>query len=194
MLPAHTIRPQGDRGDRTFGFFSVRRHRTYPRDRQTSVAWVTSAKGVPGGAGESVTQRFGNPTIGKQRKSKQFKSARVVKTLPRTGVLLPTFLTSARWRTAHPRFCRFCRTPAAPDDWTRPGLFAPLVRVALDQPERRLHHDPDRGAEDLLHSRPSPLTVDFLAQQPAIMRAPSWPASASGTSSSAGARSTPKMA
>jgi hypothetical protein len=40
-------------------------------------------------------QRFGNPTIGKQRKSKQFKSARVVKTLPRTGVLLPTFLTSA---------------------------------------------------------------------------------------------------
>ncbi len=45
---------------------------------------------------QSVTQRFGNPTIGKQRKSKQFKSARVVKTLPRTGVLLPTFLTSAR--------------------------------------------------------------------------------------------------
>ena len=37
---------------------------------------------------QSVTQRFGNPTIGKQRKSKQFKSARVVKTLPRTGVLL----------------------------------------------------------------------------------------------------------
>ena len=35
---------------------------------------------------QSVTQRFGNPTIGKQRKSKQFKSARVVKTLPRTGV------------------------------------------------------------------------------------------------------------
>ncbi len=30
---------------------------------------------------QSVTQRFGNPTIGKQRKSKQFKSARVVKTL-----------------------------------------------------------------------------------------------------------------
>ena len=52
---------------------------------------------------QSVTQRFGNPTIGTQRKSKQFKSARVVKTLPRTGVLLPTFLTSARWRTAHPR-------------------------------------------------------------------------------------------
>ena len=43
-----------------------------------------------------VTQRFGNPTIEKQRKSKQFKSARAVKTLPRTGVLLPTFLTSAR--------------------------------------------------------------------------------------------------
>ena len=35
---------------------------------------------------QSVTRRFGNPTIGKQRKSKQFKSARVVKTLPRTGV------------------------------------------------------------------------------------------------------------
>ncbi len=114
-------------------------------------------------ATQSVTQRFGNPTIGKQRKSKQVKSARVVKTLPRTGVLLPTFLTSARWRTAQPRFCQFCRVPAAPDDGTRPGLFAPLVRVALDQPERRLHHDPDRGAEDLLHSRPSPLTVDFLA-------------------------------
>jgi hypothetical protein len=32
-------------------------------------------------------QRFGNPTIEKQRKSKQFKSARVVKTLPRTDVL-----------------------------------------------------------------------------------------------------------
>jgi hypothetical protein len=39
------------------------------------------------------------------------------------------------------------RVPAGPDDGTRPGLFAPLVRVALDQPERRLHHDPDRGAE-----------------------------------------------
>jgi len=37
---------------------------------------------------QSVTQRFGNPTIGKQRKSKQFKSTRVVKTLPRTAVLL----------------------------------------------------------------------------------------------------------
>jgi len=52
------------------------------------------------GRSKSVTQRFGNPTIGKQRKSKPFKSARVVKTLPRTDVLLPTFLTSARWRTA----------------------------------------------------------------------------------------------
>src|SRR5207302_1875876 len=54
------------------------------------------------------------------------------------------------------RFCQFCRAPAASDDGTRPALFAPLVRVAPDQPERRLHHDPDRGAEDLLHSRPSP--------------------------------------
>ncbi len=73
-------------------------------------------------------------------KSKQFKSARVVRTLPRKGVLLPTFLTLARWRTAQPRFCQSCRVPAAPDDGTRPSLFAPLVRVALDQPERRLHH------------------------------------------------------
>ena len=38
-------------------------------------------------------------------------------------------------------FCQFCRAPAASDDWTRPALFAPLLRVAPDQPERRLHHD-----------------------------------------------------
>ena len=97
---------------------------------------------------QSVTQRFGNPTIGKQRKSKQFKSARVVRTLPRTGVLLPTFLTSARGAQPNRGSVSFVGYP-----------LAPLVRVALDQPERRLHHDPDRGAEDLLHSRPSPLTA-----------------------------------
>jgi hypothetical protein len=32
------------------------------------------------------------------------------------------------WRTAQSRFCQFCRVSAAPDDGTRPGLFAPLVR------------------------------------------------------------------
>jgi hypothetical protein len=41
-------------------------------------------------------------------------------------MMLPTFLTSARWRTAQPRFCLFCRIPAAADDWTRPAPFAPL--------------------------------------------------------------------
>ena len=136
-----------------------------PLKHVTSGAYPSgSSRSAPRGAAEeqqrakqSVTQRFGNPTIGKQRKSKQFKSARVVKTLPRTGVLLPTFLTSARWRTAHPRFCEFCRVPSAPDDGTRPGLFAPLARVTLDQPARRLHHEPDRAAENLLHSRRSPL-------------------------------------
>jgi len=93
---------------------------------------------------QSVTQRFGNPTIGKQRKSKQFKSARVVRTLPRTGVLLPTFLTSGPWRTAQSRFCQFWRDPLA--RMTGHDLVGSLHwRVALDQPERRLHHDPDRG-------------------------------------------------
>jgi len=42
-------------------------------------------------AKQSVTPRVDRPTIGTQRKSKQFKSARVVKTLPRTGVL-PEFI------------------------------------------------------------------------------------------------------
>ncbi len=36
--------------------------------------------------------------------------------------------------------------------------LAPLVGVALDQPERRLHLDAHRGAEDLLHPPPPPLT------------------------------------
>jgi len=58
-----------------------------------------------------------------------------------------------------------------PDDGPRPGLFAPLVRVALDQPERRLHHDPDRGAEDLLHSRPPPLTDVLL---PTFLTSARW--------------------
>jgi hypothetical protein len=70
-------------------------------------------------AKQSVTQRVGRPTIGKQRKSKQVKSARVVKTLPRKGVLLPTLLTSPRWRTAQPRFCQFCRLPGVPRDLRR---------------------------------------------------------------------------
>ena len=37
---------------------------------------------------KSITAKFGAPTIGKQRKSKQPKSARVVKALPRKGVLI----------------------------------------------------------------------------------------------------------
>jgi hypothetical protein len=43
-------RAGGERGDRTFGFFSGQ----VIVDRkmvQTSVTWVTSARGVPGGAG-----------------------------------------------------------------------------------------------------------------------------------------------
>jgi hypothetical protein len=55
-------------------------------------------------------------------------------TLPRKGALLSTFLPSARWRTAGP--VSFVGYPAAPHEWTRPAIFAPLVRVALDQPER----------------------------------------------------------
>ena len=81
---------------------------------------------------QSVTQRFGNPTIGKQRKSKQFKSARVVRTLPRTGVLLPTFLTSARGAQPNRGSVSSVGYPLA-----RMTGHAPLVRVALDQPERR---------------------------------------------------------
>ena len=93
-----------------------------------------------------------------QRKSKQFKSARVVKTLPRTGVLLPTFLTSARGAQPNRGSVSFVGYPLA--RMTGHDLVCSLHwRVALDQPERRLHHDPDRGAEDLLHSRPSPLTA-----------------------------------
>ena len=34
----------GDRGDRTSGFFSLRRLQDYPRDSQTSVTWVTSGQ------------------------------------------------------------------------------------------------------------------------------------------------------
>jgi len=37
---------------------------------------------------KSITAKFGAPTIGKQRKSKQPKSTRVVKALPRKGVLI----------------------------------------------------------------------------------------------------------
>jgi len=95
---------------------------------------------------QSVTQRFGNPTVGKHRKPKQFRSRRQD--------------ASAHRRPAPdvPDVGLVANRPNAPDDWTRPGLVAPLARVALDQPQRRLHHDPDRGAEDRLHSRPSPLS------------------------------------
>jgi len=37
---------------------------------------------------KSTTAKFGAPTIGKQRKSKPPKSTRVVKALPRKGVLI----------------------------------------------------------------------------------------------------------
>lgn len=74
-------------------------------------------------AKQSVTQPFGSPTIGKQKKSKQVKSARVVKTLK--GVLLEFIgqspskewlargtkrvpdATDVAQRTAQPRFCQF---------------------------------------------------------------------------------------
>ena len=44
----------------------------------------------------------------------------------------------------------------------RRRLLERLVRshgMVFATPERRLHHDSDRGAEDLLHSRPPPLTA-----------------------------------
>ncbi len=91
-------------------------------------------------AKKSVIQPFGRPTIGTQKKSKQFKSARAVKTLPRTGVL-PEFIgqsPSKEWlargtkripdatdvaqRTAQPRCCQFCRVPTVPHDRARPRL------------------------------------------------------------------------
>src|SRR5712691_5224663 len=61
--------------------------------------------------GEAVRlPRVGRPTIGEQRKSSPPASSR---RSPRTGVRHPTLLTSPRWRTAQPRFCQFCRVPAA---------------------------------------------------------------------------------
>ena len=78
-----------------------------------------------------------------QRKSKQFKSARVVKTLPRTGVLLPTFLTSARGAQPNRGSVSFvgyplARTGASP--WISRSAGSITTRTAV----RR----------DLLHSRP----------------------------------------
>jgi hypothetical protein len=135
----HDARPASDHGI----FFTRRcgrRPRVKPYLRQSTPSPLQERR-------HGATPRSGSS--GSRNRSSPPASSRQV---PRTGILLPTFLTSARWRTAHPRFCQFWRVPSAPDDGTRPGLFAPLVRVALDVPEHRLHHDPNRAAEDLLHS------------------------------------------
>ena len=81
-------------------------------------------------AGVSLTERFGSPSIGKQRKSKPFKSARVVKTLPRKGVLRPTLLTSPRWRTAQPRFCQVCRLPGVAREQRAPVQVPAVISSA----------------------------------------------------------------
>lgn len=93
--------------------------------RSSSIArrmcWWWTGSRATGTASSGWTEFGGEP-------QKQFEIGHVVKTLSRKGVLLPTFLTSTPWRTAQPRFCQFCRAPAASDDWTRPLLFAPPVR------------------------------------------------------------------
>jgi hypothetical protein len=47
--------------------------------------------------------------MAKESESKQFRPRR--QDAPAQGVLLPTLLTSPRWRTAQPRFCEFWRGP-----------------------------------------------------------------------------------
>jgi hypothetical protein len=58
--------PGGDRGDRTFGFFSLKRSQDYPRDSQNSVTRVTSVQGQgqpiwTSSSNQSTTRVLGGP-------------------------------------------------------------------------------------------------------------------------------------